>query len=137
MKGKRITYLSPERPTTDQLIAAACTINAYEASRLLGVRQAGNYNGVPDDDFFRAIFTFTEGDLKGYLGRNADTARDLVRRSSENRGIPAPFLRPTADGYIVGLFGSARSRERQYAQLVDAATDFVLSFWGLSRNYES
>lgn len=57
--GERVRRLGDKPITEQEQLAAACTVYPYEAAQILGARQKGNINEVPDREWFTKTFTFS------------------------------------------------------------------------------
>ena len=115
----------------DQL-KAACTVHDYDAAHILGVYHLGKHNGVPDRRWFLKNFTFTSGQLLGYV-REKGVARLLLDSSYDQRGFPSAYMTEKDGCYEVGWFDGKRTAQRSFDDIDEAAADFVLAFWGLGR----
>lgn len=121
--------------TLEEQLKLACTVYPWEAARLIETYLEGRPNGVPDRDWFSRLFTFTPQQLRDYISRsdNDGLAEQIQGRALDNRGIPNAYLIMQGDGYEVGWYDCERTQKRRHETLVDAASDYVLLFWGLPR----
>jgi hypothetical protein len=135
-RTKRLPVTSPSAPfTLSELLAAACTVYPYEASRMLDVRKPGNLNEVPDQNYFLSIFNFSKADVLKYVEGHPGLAETLEDKSLDQRCTPSAFMARVGSVYSVGWSGSdgRRSQVRFHKRIEDAAADFVLAFWGMER----
>lgn len=123
-----------EPDTKVRQLFAACSVSGYVASRVLGVRQFGNLNEVPDEKDFQGIFDFSKADLLEYIKSNPGLAEALLGKSYDNRDVPAAFMEEGPDGYRVGWFDGSDKELRIHSSIEVAAADFVLRFWGMPRD---
>lgn len=118
----------------ERQLAAACTVYPYEASRILDVRVPGNPNAVPDREWFAPHFTFTPEQLREYITEDPLRAGQLITRSLDQRTMPSAYVVDDENGlYEVGWFDGDKHDIVRYEHVEDAATDFVLAYWGLPR----
>lgn len=97
------------------------------------MRQTGKRNGVPDREFFRAVFTFSQGSLLRYVESHPGLAQKLLEKSEDQRSTPSAYMSPRETGYDVGWYDYGYAQVQHHRRIEDAATDFVLAFWGLPR----
>jgi hypothetical protein len=73
--------------------------------------------------------------IAAYLRRNPGTAERLLTESCDKRYSPSTFISEEGDGYLVGWFskGAGYLAQRQFSDLADAATDYLLFSLGKGR----
>lgn len=128
IKKMPVQVEDPGPVTKDKQMAAACTISWYEASRLLGARQPGRMNEVPDRDYFSSVFDFTRADLLKYVKEN-DLGEVLYGKSLDQRCVPSVYIQETSGGYNVCWDDDKPQILCFHRSLDEAATDFVLRYW--------
>jgi len=111
-------------------LAAACALYPDAYKRLKIAEFRGN---VVSRQQLRGRFTFTAAELRCYIETNPGLAEVLFDKSLDQRSTPSAFMAEAPGGYTVGWFDHARSEERFHERIEDAATDFVLTYWGLPR----
>lgn len=117
-------------------MAAACTAHPYEASRVLGVRDERRPNGIPSRDWLSEHFSFTARDLREFIKDAPLRANEIHNTSLNNRASPAPYIVDVDGGFHVGWYDGTDdgfSAVMFHEHLEDAATDFVLTYWGMPR----
>jgi len=128
-----VRRLRDEPLTDEQALAAACTVHAYDASRILDVRQAGKMNEVPDRAYFVGVFSFSSDQLLGYIKEHVGLAQQLLAKSGDQRASPSAYIEAAGDGYEVGWYHDGRSQIQFHDSIDHAAADFVLAYWKLPR----
>jgi hypothetical protein len=89
----------------------------------IGVADAMEVSGLPPDQ------------IAGHFRKNPDTADRLLTESYDKRYSPSTFITEQGDGYLVGWFSSRFGDlcQRQFSNLADAATDYLLFSLGKGR----
>jgi hypothetical protein len=74
-------------------------------------------------------------DIAVYFRDHLETARDLLHESYDKRCTPSTFIEEEGDGFRVGWFSSKLGRKyvRDFSNLADAATDYLLLSFGKGR----
>lgn len=82
-----------------------------------------------------AIAELPPDQIAAYLRRNLETAERLLTESCDKRCSPSTFISEEGDGYLVGWFskGAGYLAQRQFSDLADAATDYLLFSLGKGR----
>lgn len=120
----------------EKQLAAACMARPYEASQILGVRDEHRPNGIPSRQWLSQQFTFTADELHAYVLELPQRAREIENRALDNRASPAPYIWDLGDGFHVGWYDGPPAQVRDvyfHAHIDEAATDFILAYWGLPR----
>ena len=70
-----------------------------------------------------------------YFRNNPQTAKALLDESYDKRYSPSTFLTEAGDGFAVGWFARRAGRQcvRQFSDLAEAATDYLLFSLGKGR----
>jgi hypothetical protein len=73
--------------------------------------------------------------IAAYFRRNLGTANKLLSESYDKRYSPATFITGQGDGYLVGWLSRREGylAQRQFSNLADAATDYLLFSLGKGR----
>ncbi len=114
-------------------LKAACTVYWWRASQILNFKQAGRVNDVPDGKEFTKRFTFSPIQLHDYLVSRPEAVNAIYNEAVGNRGMPNAYFIGAQVGWEVGWFDGNYSAQRYHLSKVDAATDYVLLFWGMGR----
>lgn len=120
----------------EKQLAAACMAHPYEASTILGVRDEHRPNGIPSAEWLSKQFTFTSQELRAYILDAPTRAKEILQQSLDNRSSPAPYIWDVAGGFHVGWYDGKLggfSKASFHQRIEDAATDFILMYWGLPR----
>jgi len=74
-------------------------------------------------------------EIADYFRKNIDTAQDLLHESYDKRYSPSSYISEENNGFNVGWFSRRSGYEcvRQFSNLPDAATDYLLFSLGRSR----
>jgi len=117
-------------------MAAACLVHPYESSRALGIHDEDSADGTPSREALGEQFTFSAEELREYIIDNPMRAGEIRDRALDNRGIPAPYILPVEGGFQVGWYDGPPKGNKEvffHRNAEDAATDYVLTYWGLRR----
>jgi hypothetical protein len=82
----------------------------------IGIAEASYLTDLPPDQ------------IAAYFRRNPGPADRLLSESSDKRYSPSTFITEQGDGYLVGWFSRREGylAQRQFSNLADAATDYLL-----------
>jgi hypothetical protein len=82
-----------------------------------------------------AIATLPPDRIAAYFRKNPEIADRLLSESYDKRYSPSTFITEQGDGYLVGWVSSRAGHlaERQFSNLADAATDYLLFSLGKGR----
>ncbi|MGO4213165.1 hypothetical protein AB4043_20395 [Terriglobus sp. YAF25] len=82
-----------------------------------------------------AIADLPPADIAAYLRRHPDVANDLLLESCDKRFSPSSFITENDYGFTVGWYslGAGYQCTRQFSELADAATDYLLFSLGKGR----
>lgn len=122
--------------TTREEMAAACSLYP-DACQLLNIPEPEFRGNVAGRAQVREHFSFTAAELRCYIEASPGLAETLYNKALDQRSTPSAFMTEVAQGYCVGWYDSARSEERFHFRIENAATDFVLTYWGLPRSLGS
>lgn len=83
----------------------------------------------------KAISTLPPSDIARYLREHPETARALLIESYDKRFTPSSFISEDREGFRVGWFTREAKYEcvREFSDLADAATDYLLFSLGKGR----
>ncbi len=91
----------------------------------------------PEDAIRQVIkghLAFAIADLVAYLQNHPQACTDLLRDSNEQREGHAAFIQESeGKGYRVGPVGGTEAGTMTFAELPEAAADYVLLAWGMPR----
>jgi hypothetical protein len=89
----------------------------------IGISDAVAVAGLPSDQ------------IADYFRKNPVTAERLLSESYDKRYSPSTFIAEQAEGYLVGWSSSRGGYlcQRQFSNLADAATDYLLFSLGRGR----
>lgn len=82
-----------------------------------------------------AVADLPPGDIAVYFRNRPETAKDLLQESYDKRYSPTSFITEESGGFSVGWYSRRLGREsvRQFSNLADAATDYLLFSLGKGR----
>jgi hypothetical protein len=82
-----------------------------------------------------AVAELTPHQIADHFRRNPFTAERLLTESLNKRYSPSTFITEQSNGYLVGWFSSRSGYlcQRQFSNLADAATDYLLFSLGKGR----
>jgi hypothetical protein len=72
-------------------------------------------------------------DLVAYFSANPQAARRVLQHSYDKRYSPSTFIEETNGGYQVGWFDGERRHLVHFAELAQAAADYLLFSFGRGR----
>lgn len=83
----------------------------------------------------QAIATLPPDRIAAHFRRNPEIAERLLSDSHDKRYSPSTFIMEQGDGFLVGWVSSRAGHlaERQFFNLADAATDYLLFSLGKGR----
>jgi hypothetical protein len=106
------------------------------------VRRPGN-DDFPDGfriqrigvDAAKAVAKLSPEEIASYFREHPEVAKDLLRESYDKRYSPSSFISEENSGFLVGWFSTPFGCEcqRQFSNLPDAATDYLLFSLGKGR----
>jgi hypothetical protein len=87
------------------------------------------------NDSVRAVLHLTAPEIAAYFRQNPSAAKELLTESCDKRFSPSTFLSEEGEEYSVGWFSRTAGYqcEKRFANLADAATDYVLFSLGKER----
>jgi hypothetical protein len=68
-----------------------------------------------------------------YFREHPDVAKDLLTESYDKRYSPSTFMKEEGNGFSVGWYSHGYMGVRQFSNLADAATDYLLFSLGKGR----
>jgi hypothetical protein len=83
----------------------------------------------------KAVADLPPSDIAKYFREHPMEARELLRESYDKRSTPSSFIAEENEGFRVGWFSSPWGYDcvRQFDNLADAATDYLLFSLGKGR----
>jgi hypothetical protein len=82
---------------------------------------------------FRALAGRPPTEIVAYFRSNRDAAQRLLQQSCDKRYTPSTFLEEAESGYRVGWFERDRRHVQHFADLSEAAADYLLFSFGTGR----
>jgi hypothetical protein len=80
-----------------------------------------------------AVSELPPSDIANYFREHPEVADDLLRESYDKRFSPSSFITEENSGFSVGWYASGYMCVRQFSNLADAATDYLLFSLGRGR----
>jgi hypothetical protein len=80
-----------------------------------------------------SISDLTPADIARYFRDNPLTAERLLAESYNKRFTPSTFIEEQGGGFTVGWYSKQRECVREFSNLADAATDYLLFSLGKGR----
>jgi hypothetical protein len=80
-----------------------------------------------------AVVELSPTEIAMYFRKNPEVANDLLHESYDKRYGPSSFIKEESYGFSVGWYSSGYMCVRQFSNLADAATDYLLFSLGKGR----
>jgi hypothetical protein len=80
-----------------------------------------------------AVVELAPTEIATYFRKNPEVAKDLLYESYDKRSSPSSFIKEESYGFSVGWYSSGYMCVRQFSNLADAATDYLLFSLGKGR----
>src|SRR5919204_5076765 len=84
-------------------------------------------------DEFRALASRPPADVVAYFRSDPAAAQRVLHQSYDKRYSPSTFIEEAESGYRVGWFERDRLHVQHFADLPEAATDYLLFSFGAGR----